>query len=202
MAWLGWRVGRAGRALYMQADVRAEVVELVAEVVELALLGGETAGGRDGSVALERAMHAFMDGVLLRFAWFDELGIDAKLDEPDGESGKASQGTGGEGDAIVGADAVGQAKLVEEPGEVLLGELEGDGGVGVHPEQVAGGQIADRERKAVMAIPEAELALVVGGPDVVGPHRDGLGTTGVSAAEATLRAGKASPSQNAAGGGG
>jgi hypothetical protein len=116
--------------------MRAELVELLAEVVELVLLGREAAGGRDGGIPLEGSMHAFVDGVLLGAARLDELGVDAELDEPDGEGGETSQGAGGEGDAVVGADAVGQAEPLEQAGEVLLGEFKGDGWVGVDAEQL------------------------------------------------------------------
>ncbi|HLE05364.1 MAG TPA: hypothetical protein VI729_12235 [Anaerolineales bacterium] len=84
---------------------------------------------------------------------------------------------------------------------MLLGLLKGDGRVGVDPEQVAGGQVADGERETVPAVFEAELSLVVGGPDVVGAVGDGLGTPGVSAAIATSRPNEAMPREDAGGGG-
>jgi hypothetical protein len=60
--------------------VRAELVELVAEVIELELLGCEAGGGRDGGVPFEGEMHALMDGVLLGLAGLDEHGVDPELD--------------------------------------------------------------------------------------------------------------------------
>jgi len=82
-------------------------------------------------------------------AGLEELGVDAELDEPDGELGEAGQGAGGEGDAVVGADPVGETVRLKEPGEVLLGHLKRDGGVGVDAKEVAGSQIADGEGEAV-----------------------------------------------------
>src|SRR3989304_1640506 len=55
---------------------------------------------------------------------------------------------------------------------------------------------------AVLAVLEAELALVVGSPDVVGALGRALGTAWVSAAEAALGAGKAFSEEDAANGGG
>jgi len=69
-----------GRPLHVQALVRAEVVGLLAEVVELALLGREAAPGRDGGIPLERAVHPLVHPVLLRLPRLDQLGVDPKLD--------------------------------------------------------------------------------------------------------------------------
>jgi hypothetical protein len=103
----------------VESLVRADLVELVAEVVESTLLGWETAGRRDGGFLLERAVHPLVDRVLLGPTGFDELRVDVELDEPDGESGEPGQGAGGEWDAIVGADAIGEAIGLKEPPEVL-----------------------------------------------------------------------------------
>jgi len=111
-------------------------------------------------------------------------GVVAELDQPDGEGREASQGGGGERHAVVGADAVGETVLLEELGEVLLGQFKGDGRAGVDAQDEAGGEIGDGEGEAVVGVPEAELALVVGGPIVVGAVGDGLGGTWMSATEA------------------
>jgi hypothetical protein len=142
-----------------------------------------------------------MDGVLLRPARLDELGEDAELDEPDGEGGEAGQGGRGEGDAVVGADAEGKAELLEEPGEVALGPLEGDLGVSIDAQEEAGGEVGDGEGEAVGAVAEAELALVVGGPDIVGGMGRRGRAAGVSAAEATSGANEAFPQEDATGSG-
>jgi hypothetical protein len=171
--------------------MRAQLVEFMAEVVELALLGAQAGSGRDGGILLEGEMHAFVDGVLLGAAGLDELGVDAELDEPDGEGGEASEGGGGERDAVVGADAMGKAELLEEPGEVLLGLVEGDFGVGVDAQDEPGGEVGDSEGEAIGAISEAELTFVVSGPNVVGLLRGGLGAAGVSPTIAAPRADEA-----------
>src|SRR3972149_6010477 len=57
------------------------------------------------------------------------------------------------------------------------------------------------EREAVLAVLEAELALVVGRPNVVGALGDGLGTAWVSAAEAASGTGEAFTEEDTAGGG-
>src|SRR3990172_3654309 len=95
-----------------------------------------------------------------------------------------------------------KAELLEEPGEVALGLLQGDLRVGVDAEEKAGSQVGDGEGEAVGTIAEAELALVVGGPDVVGSVRDGLGAAGVSTAMAAPGSNEPVPGQDAGGGGG
>jgi hypothetical protein len=143
-----------------------------------------------------------VDSVLLGLAGLDELGVDAELDEPDGKGGETGKGAGGEGDTVVGADAIRQPVLLKKHCEVLLGPLEGDGWVGIDAEEKPRSEIADREWEAVLTVLEAELALVVGRPDVVGAVRNGLGAAWVGAAEAALGAGQALASQDAADGGG
>ena len=65
--------------------VGPELVELLAEVVELVLLGSQAGSGRDGGLLLEGAVHPLVDSVLLGPTGLDELRIDAEPDEPDGE---------------------------------------------------------------------------------------------------------------------
>ena len=169
------------RSLHAQRFVRADLVELLAKAVELLLLTSQAAGGRDGCFLLQRAVHPLVDPVLLRFPGFNQLGVDAQLDEPHRQLGEPCQGAGGEGRAIVGADAVGEPVGLKEAPEVLDGPLEGDGRVSVDAKNVAGGQIANRQREAVLSVLQSELALVVRGPDVVGALRNALGTPRVSA---------------------
>ena len=101
------------RPLHGQGLMRAEFVELVAEEVELELLGQEAGGRRDGGVPLRVRCMRSWTGVLLRLARLDELWADAELDEPGGEGRETGQGAGGEGDTVVGADAIRQAVLEE-----------------------------------------------------------------------------------------
>ena len=65
--------------------VGPELVELLAEVVELVLLGSQACSGRNGGLLLEGAVHPLVDSVLLGPTGLDELRIDAEPDEPDGE---------------------------------------------------------------------------------------------------------------------
>ena len=94
---------------------------------------------------------------------------DAQPQPPDRQLAQAEQGMGaGEGHAVVGADGLGQAELLEDAlehgeGIDLLGGRQRLAG-----EQVAAGEVADGERVAVAPIGEHELALVVGAPQVVG----------------------------------
>jgi hypothetical protein len=104
-------------------------------------------------------VHALVDGVLLRPAGLDELGIEAELEEPDGEGGEPGQGAGGEGRAVVGSDAVGDPVGLKEPPEVLDGSLKGGGRVSADANNVTGGQIGDRQGEAVLPVLEAEPPL-------------------------------------------
>jgi len=58
----------------------------------------------------------------------------------------------------------------------------------VAPQQVAGGEIADRQREAVVSVLQSKLSFVVGGPPVLAPQVQanivgalwlGLGTPGM-----------------------
>ena len=74
----------------------------------------------------------------------------------------------GEGHAVVGADRLGQAELLED----ALEHGEGVGFLGrrqrLAGEQIAAGEVGDRQRIAVAPIGEHELALVVGAPQLIG----------------------------------
>ena len=63
--------------------MRAVVVEVLDEVVELALLLQEVLGGRLGRFVLERQMHALVPAVLLRGAGLDALDPDPEAQPPD-----------------------------------------------------------------------------------------------------------------------
>ena len=74
----------------------------------------------------------------------------------------------GEGHPVVGADRPGQAKLLEhaleDPERIgFLGAAER-----LAAEQVAAGEVGDRERVAVAVIGEHELTLEVGAPQIIG----------------------------------
>ena len=84
--------------------MRADVVEDVAEVVEVALLGTEVCLRRSSGFALEGSMHSFVTAVLLRLTRFDGLRTDAEPDPPGAQTCEASEADGSEGRTVVGAD--------------------------------------------------------------------------------------------------
>lgn len=150
--------------------VRPLIVEAVDEVIELGLLPQEVGAGRFGGLQLQRQMHAFMAAVLLRVARFDTLDGDAEPEPPDRQPGKIEESIGAcEGHTVIRSDRPGQAELLEsvlEHGEGigLLGRVERLAG-----QEIATGEIADRQRIAIAPIGKHELALVVGTPQIVGP---------------------------------
>jgi hypothetical protein len=59
-------------------------------------------------------MHPLMASVLLRIAGLDAFDIDAEAQPPDRQLAQAEQGVrAGEGDAVVGADRFGHAKVLK-----------------------------------------------------------------------------------------
>ena len=54
--------------------VGPDVVEVGSEGIEAALLCGAVAGGRDGRLGFEVAVHAFVAAVLLRRGGLDQVG--------------------------------------------------------------------------------------------------------------------------------
>src|SRR5262249_20815115 len=110
-------------------------------------------------------MHAFMAAVLLRVTGLDALDLDAEPEPPDRELGEVEEGIRtGEGDAIVGADGLGQAEFLENG--LKYGESVGflSRGECLASEQVSTGEVSGRERIAIASVGEHELALVVGAP--------------------------------------
>ena len=60
--------------------MRTDVVECVAEVVEVALLGTEVGLRRPSGFTFEGSVHSFVTTVLLRLPGFDGLWADAETD--------------------------------------------------------------------------------------------------------------------------
>jgi hypothetical protein len=59
-------------------------------------------------------MHALMAAVLLRVTGLDALDRDAQPEPPDGELGEVEEGIGtGKGNAVIGANGLGQSELLE-----------------------------------------------------------------------------------------
>ena len=145
--------------------MRPLVVVLVDEGVEPGLLLEDVGRGRSCGVGLQREVEALVPAVLFGVARGDPLQPDAQAQPPHGELAQPIQGVGGgERDAVVRPNGLGQAV-------VLKGSLEdGEGvaflrrGEGVAGEQVAAREIGDRQRVAVPPVAEHEFALVVGAP--------------------------------------
>lgn len=137
--------------------VRPVVVVLGLEGMEAALLRRRVALWRPGRLGLERAVHALMASVLLGMGGLDDLGVDARADPPDRQPRQAAERRRGEGDAVVGAEDLRQAVLVEEPGEDRFRRPVGGGAQSLVAEQVATEAVHDRERVAVDPVARPEL---------------------------------------------
>lgn len=162
------------RASHVKGLVWPLCVEFFDKIVRAGLLLQEIGAGWLGGLQLECEMHAFVAAVLLRMAWLDALDVDAEPEPPDRQPRQIEQSVGtGEGHAIVGSDRLGQAELLEAA-------LEHGEGIGflrrvqrLASQEIATGEIGDRQWIAVALVGEHELALVIGAPQVVGLARLG-----------------------------
>jgi hypothetical protein len=75
LPWGGFIAGGGG--VHVECLVRTLMIERFTEVVELSLLGAKMCPRRSGGVGVQRAIHALMTAMLLRFARFNELRQDA-----------------------------------------------------------------------------------------------------------------------------
>ena len=122
-------------------------------------------------------MHALVAAILLRVAGLDALDLDAEPEPPDRELGEVEEGIRTrEGDAVIGADGLGQAELLENGLEYGKGIGFLGGGERLAGEQVTAGEVGDRQGIAIASIGEHELALVVGAPQVIRLTRKGKGS--------------------------
>jgi len=161
-----WGIAGSG-SLLVQGFVGTLVVELVAEGVEPALLGTQAASRRPCGLGLEGAMHAFMSSVLLRLAGLDKLWEHAEADPPRGERREASQGVGGEGNAVVGADPDGETEFLEETGENRFRPRNSRGMETLAAEEIAAVAIGDGEWVAINSVAGFKLAFEISTPDIV-----------------------------------
>jgi hypothetical protein len=113
---------------------------------------------------------------------FDELRGDAEADEPDGELGESAKSVGSERGAVIGADPLGEAELTEEALEHLSGENELGSGEAAAVQEETRVHVLYGEGIAEGTISEAELALEVERPGLVGFSGKGLGAAGMPAA--------------------
>ena len=164
-------VSRSGRLL-VEGFVRAFFVELFTEVIEAALLAAQCRGRRPCGLLLEGLVHTLMSAVLFGVTGFDEFGIDAEADPPDGESTQSADGGGGEGHSVIGANDLGKPVLLEEAAKDGLGALVCGRTQTMTTDDETRASIGDSEGVAVDAIARLELSLVVDAPSVVGSvHR-------------------------------
>src|SRR5262249_29212375 len=121
-------------------------------------------------------------------AGINVVGVDAEAEPPDGEFAEAIEGVGrGKGDAVVGTNGVREAKFFEGALEDGEGELLLGGGERLAREEVAGGEVGDRQRIAVAAVAGHEIALVIGAPKGLGGGgAAGLGTVSAIAPAAAV----------------
>lgn len=170
VAWKGMPgrlIHRCGRLL-SQGFVGTLVVVSLAEVIEPVLLSLLVRCGRPKGLRLQGSMHPLVAAVLLRMSRLDQLGEDPQANPPDGKPREAPDGGGREWRSVVGADDLGEPVLPEEALEGRLGELVGRRQKRADVEQVAGEAVRDGQRIAIEAVSGLEVALVVGGPDLVG----------------------------------
>ena len=126
-----------------------------------------------------------MATVLVRGPGLGEIGEDAEADPPDGERREPPERLGGEGDAVIGADAPGQAVRAEEALEDGAGLNQLGAGERLTGQEHAAIAVGDREREAVLPVAQLELALVVGRPHGIrGLHRREGWARGPGAADA------------------
>lgn len=83
------------------------LVELFSELIKLLLLQLHIASRRVRGLLFQGAMHPLMDPILLRLSWFNELRVDPQHYEPHRQPREPSQGVGGKGGPVVGANPPG-----------------------------------------------------------------------------------------------
>src|SRR2546423_720638 len=113
-------------------------------------------------------MHAFMAAVLLGMAGLDSFNANPQPEPPDCQLAQVKQGVGGsEGNAVVTADIGGPAALLKKlfnhgKRGIFAGGSKSPTGV-----EKTARRIGDRQWIAVLMIPQQELALVIGAPQLI-----------------------------------
>ena len=130
-------------------------------------------GGRVASV-FKREVQALVPAILLGMARRNPLEADAEAEPPDGQLAQPVQRVrGGEGHAVVRADGVGEPVLLKRALEDGEGVAFLGGRERLAREQIAAGEVGDRQRIAVPPVAEQELAFVVGAPEAIGGRGPG-----------------------------
>jgi hypothetical protein len=117
----------------------------------------------------------------------DPFNANTEPEPPDRKFAQVKQGMGrSEGHSVVAADVGRQAALLKKPLKHSESVVFPGRRKGLTSEQKTAGVIGDRQRVAVLAIPQQELAFVVGAPKLIGPlpqrQRSALRTTTQAAA--------------------
>src|SRR5262249_1915899 len=154
--------------LHAQRLVRPAAVVPLEEGVEPGLLLEHVGGGGLGGFGLQGEMHAFVAAVPVGMAGLDARGLESGAQASDGGFSWAVEGVGrGKGHAVVGANDLRETKFFEGALEDGEGELLLCRGQRLTREQVAAGEVGDRQRVAVVAVAEHELAFVISTPEGV-----------------------------------
>ncbi len=152
--------------------MRTKLIVFGLKAIELALLGTSVSGWRAGGFGLQRAMHPLVATVLLWLARLDQFREDAEPDPPGRQAGQARQRDGGKRQAVVGADALGQAEFAEDALKDGLSVGHSGRQQPLAGQQVAREAIGDGQRVTIDAVFGFELAFEVGAPDLIGGRDD------------------------------
>ena len=105
------------------------------------------------------------------WGWPGRIAFDAdtQAEPPDGELAEVEQGMGGsEGHAVVAEDIGGQTTFFKKPLKYGKSIIFFGGRERLAGQEKTAGVIGDRQRIAVVMIPQQELALVIGAPQLIG----------------------------------
>ncbi len=145
------------------------VVEDLDKFFEARLLLKKIGGGRLGGLFLQGQMHALMAAILLGMAGLDALNTDPQAEPPHGELAQVEQRMcGSERHTVIAADVGGQAALLKKPLKHRESVLFRGRRKGFTGEEKPAGVVGDRQRIAVLMIPQQKLAFVIGAPQFIG----------------------------------
>ena len=106
---------------------------------------------------------------MLRMRRFDPFDADPEAEPPDRELAQVEQSVrGSEGHTVVAANVGRQPALFKKPLKHSESVVFSSGRKSLTSEEIAAGMVGDRERIAVLTIPQQELAFVIGAPQLIG----------------------------------
>ena len=150
--------------------MRTVPVELLDEIIELALLLKTIETWRACRFLLEREMHPFVSSILLGMTRPDgsfRCGCPDESHQTERRLRLKSELTRGEGDAIIGTNRIWQTTFLEQTLEGCDGQNFACRFQSFAREQIARGVIRDRQGVAVFLVAQQELTLVIGAPEIV-----------------------------------